>query len=84
MSGAEGEVFDGGRDGSGEGGRGGWDMRILSFARTRTRCTKPNWVVHYCPLVFSSEVPSHFGSARESCSVGQNVRNAGTALTVAA
>ena len=27
---------------------------------------------------------SHFGSARESCSVGQNVRNADTALTVAA
>ena len=36
------------------------------------------------PLVFTSEVPSHFGSARESCSVGQNVRNADTALTMAA
>lgn len=42
MSGAEGEVLDEGRDGSGEGGRGGWDMRVLSFAQTRTRCTKPD------------------------------------------
>lgn len=77
-------MFDEGRDDSEEGGCGGWDMRVLSFAQTRTRCTEPNRAVHYCTLVFSSEVPSHFGSARESCSVGQNVRNAGTALSVAA
>ena len=50
MSDAEGEVFDGGRDDSGEGGYGGWDMRVLSFARTRTRCTKPNWELHLCSV----------------------------------
>ena len=36
------------------------------------------------PLVFSSEVTSQFGSVRKSCGVGRNVRNADTALTVAA
>jgi hypothetical protein len=34
-------------------------------------------------LVFSSEVGFQIGSVRELCSVGQNVRNAGTALGVA-
>lgn len=80
MSAGLGEEFGKGSDGGG-GGRGGWDMRVLLFARTRTRCTKPHWGHDLCSV---RRLFLQIGGAREWCSVGQDVRNAGTASSVAA
>jgi hypothetical protein len=78
ISGAGREVVVRGSDGGG--GGGGWDMRVLLFGRARTRCTKPHWDDVCVQFGGSFQI----GSSREWCSVGQDVRNGGTASSVAA
>jgi hypothetical protein len=56
-------------------------MRVLLFARSWTRCTKPHWDQHLCSV---RRLLLRLGAPGRRAVWDRNVRNVGTALSVAA